>query len=62
MKRRLIDVRELSEWLGVATGTLYNWVSYGRLPHTKLGRCLRFDPDEIDKWLDRAKLVEADKR
>jgi excisionase family DNA binding protein len=62
MNSRLIDIHELSEWLGVAPGTLYNWKSQGKLPFKKLGRCLRFAVDEIEEWLQRATLVEASKR
>ncbi len=48
MKSRLIDISELSAWLGIATGTLYNWVNQHRIPFKKVGRCLRFAVDEID--------------
>jgi excisionase family DNA binding protein len=51
MKNRLIDIRELSEWLGVGTHTLYNWVWQRRIPFKKLGRCVRFGVDEIEEWL-----------
>jgi excisionase family DNA binding protein len=62
MKSQLIDIQELSHWLGVSVGTLYNWKSQGRLPFRKLGRCLRFAVDEIEEWLQRSTLVEASKR
>jgi excisionase family DNA binding protein len=63
MKSRLIDIKELSQWLGVAEGTLYNWVNERRLPFKKLGKCLRFAVEDIEEWLRvRSTLVEASKR
>jgi excisionase family DNA binding protein len=63
MKNRLINITELSQWLGVAVGTLYNWVYQERIPFKKLGRCLRFAVDEIEEWLrNRSTLEEAGRR
>jgi excisionase family DNA binding protein len=63
MKSRLINISELSEWLGVARGTLYNWVYQQRIPFKKLGRCLRFAVDEIEEWLcNRSTIGSASKR
>ena len=59
MKTRLINVDELSEWLGVATGTLYNWVHRQRIPFKKVGRCVRFAVDEIEEWLRRRSTIET---
>jgi len=60
--KTLIDVKELSARLSIAKGTLYNWVSQGRLPFKKIGRCLRFDWDEIEEKLFRSTMGSASKR
>jgi excisionase family DNA binding protein len=61
--KTLIDVKELSRRLFIAKGTLYNWVSQGRLPFKKIGRCLRFDWDEIEeKLLGRSRMGTTGKR
>ncbi len=61
--RILIDIDELSKRLSIAKGTLYNWVSQRRLPHSKVGRCLRFDVEEIEEFLRGCStMVEAGKR
>jgi excisionase family DNA binding protein len=62
MPRILIDVNELSQRLSIAKGTLYNWVSQGRLPFKKIGRCLRFDWEEIEAMLARSTMGTASKR
>lgn len=48
---RLLDIDELSKRLGVPKNTLYDWVAFGRIPHLKLGKLVRFDPGAIDDWL-----------
>jgi len=47
MAKLLIDINELSRILSVAKGTLYNWVYLRRIPFIKVGRCLRFDLEEV---------------
>jgi excisionase family DNA binding protein len=47
----LLNVKKVSEWLLVKPSTLYSWAEQGTIPYLKLGRLLRFDPDEIEVWL-----------
>jgi excisionase family DNA binding protein len=44
----LIDINELSFRLKIAKGTIYNWCYLRRIPYRKVGRALRFNPDEVD--------------
>lgn len=46
-----LDVNTLAERLKIKPSTLYVWAERGFIPHLKLGRLLRFDPDEIEAWL-----------
>jgi excisionase family DNA binding protein len=63
MDNCLIDINELSRRLSIAKGTLYNWVSQGKLPFKKIGRCVRFDWDEIEeKLLGRSTMDTASRR
>ena len=56
--RVLIDIDELASRLSIAKGTLYNWVYLKRIPYTKAGRCLRFDPDEVLASLPHSTTME----
>jgi|SRR5579863_2679757 len=47
----LIDIKTLSEYLGVKRKTLYSWAAQGRILSLKIHRLLRFDREEIDSWL-----------
>lgn len=57
-ERRLIGIRELSEYLGVSKNTVYSWVYHDKIPYSKVGRLLRFDLSKIDLWIDE----ETDRR
>lgn len=58
----VLTINDLSDRWKVPKATIYNWVSQGRLPHLKLGRCLRFDPEEIRRFEERCKLISSGKR
>jgi len=47
----LLGVTELAEYLKVNKQTIYNWVNKKEIPFTKIGDLLRFDKEEIDRWL-----------
>ena len=49
--KHYLDITALTESLGIKRSTLYVWAEQGYIPHLKLGRLLRFDPDEIDMWI-----------
>jgi excisionase family DNA binding protein len=43
---------QLAAYLGVNKQWVYERVSLGEIPHTKMGRYLRFRKSAIEKWLD----------
>lgn len=48
---RLWSVEEVSYYLGVPVGTLYSWrVQRKGPPCRRLGRVLRYRPDEVEDW------------
>ena len=49
---KLLNVDELSEWLGIEKSTIYAWTSKNIIPHIKLGSRLRFRESDIREWLD----------
>lgn len=54
-ERPLLDLPAVAERLGVNQRHVRRLVAERRIPHLKWGRLLRFDPDELDGWLDRAR-------
>ena len=55
--KHYLDIDILAERLGIKRSTLYAWAEQGDIPHLKLGRLLRFDPEEIDIWLQAHRRV-----
>jgi excisionase family DNA binding protein len=48
---KLMTIDELSAYLNVKPKTLYDWTYKKQIPYLKLGRLVRFDQEEIDKWM-----------
>jgi excisionase family DNA binding protein len=53
MTRRLLTIKEVSEYIGLAVPTLYTMVSQRRIPFVKMGRLTKFDREELDRWITR---------
>jgi predicted DNA-binding transcriptional regulator AlpA len=52
---RLWSVSDVSTFLGIPVGTLYQWRHRGLGPRArKVGRHLRYDPADVQAWLDEA--------
>ena len=49
---RLLDITSLAEYLGVNTRHVRRLVAERRVPFIKWGHLIRFDPVEIQAWLD----------
>ena len=46
-----MTVKNLSDYLQLSEIALYKWVQQGKIPFVKAGRVLRFDRENIDRWL-----------
>jgi excisionase family DNA binding protein len=51
----LLDLPAVAERLGVNERHVRRLVAERRIPFLKWGRLLRFDPVEIEAWLDEAR-------
>jgi excisionase family DNA binding protein len=59
---RLVTARELSELLGLAPATVLDKWERGELPGYKIGRAVRFDPEEILALSRREKRPSAEEK
>jgi len=50
---RLMNVDELSEYLGLQKQTIYNWLNQKKISGMKIGKVWRFDRKYIDEWLKK---------
>lgn len=46
--KRYANIKEVSEYTSLATKTLYEWASLGKIPSIKIGRRVLFDLHDID--------------
>jgi excisionase family DNA binding protein len=58
VNKRLININELSEYVGLSTSTIYSWVSQRRIPFVKCGRLTKFDLQRIDEWIKESSVEE----
>jgi predicted DNA-binding transcriptional regulator AlpA len=59
MEKRMMDIRELSSYIGLKPQTIRNQISMGTflIPTKKLGRLLKWDRREVDGFLDKLKKI-----
>jgi excisionase family DNA binding protein len=54
-RRPLLGIEEVAELLGVGVRHVRRLIADRRIPYLKWGHLLRFDPIEIEGWLDEAR-------
>ncbi|SLM48083.1 putative DNA-binding protein, Excisionase family (Modular protein) [Nitrospira japonica] len=47
----MLTIKDLSARLNIKVSTLYAWVAQGKIPCRKIYGLIRFEPEEIDRWL-----------
>ena len=61
---RLLSIGQLAERLGTTPRHVRRLVAERRVPFVKVGRLVRFDPDDIAAWLDgrRVRRLRSDRQ
>jgi excisionase family DNA binding protein len=64
MENQYLTIDELSQYLHLKKSTLYSKVKSGDLPHYKVGRLLRFNKEDVDRWMEsnRREPIDLDLR
>jgi len=60
VEKRYLDVKELSEYLGVSKHTIYSWTSMQKIPFVKMGGLVKFDIKAIEKWIKENSVEVSD--
>lgn len=55
----LLTVTDVAERLNVQVRHVRRLVAERRVPYVKWGHLIRFDPDEIERWMDEHRRPEA---
>ena len=62
-RRALMNIEEVAERLGVSVRHMRRLVAERRIPFIKWGHLVRFEPSEVDHWIEeRAVPATADSR
>ena len=59
--RKLISPKELALIMGVSRKFIYSLVGQKKLPYLKVGRLVRFNPDDVAKILNNKWEVKSEK-
>jgi len=51
IEKQLWNVNDVATCLGVSRNTIYWWAETGKIPHSKLGKLVRFNPDVVAAWV-----------
>jgi excisionase family DNA binding protein len=49
--KQIMDIKELSEYLGIGKSKIYSLIRMKKIPASKIGRQYRFSKDIVDGWL-----------
>ena len=52
---KLLKAKEVAEIIGVQESTIYQWTHQGYIPHIKVGKMVRFNVEDVLKWLSKMK-------
>lgn len=62
MERKLVNVKQLSEYLSMPVPTIYTYVSTGKIPQDcikRIGRALKFDLEAVNRWVSGVSAAQA---
>jgi len=60
--KEIMDIKELSEYLGIGKSKIYNLIKQKKIPASKIGRQYRFSKDIIDNWLKERIVTKKEDR
>ena len=58
--RRLLNVREAAQYLGIEVDTLYKKARLREVPCVKVGRALRFDLEALGRFIEQHTIETID--
>lgn len=58
--KQIMDIKELSDYLGISRTTIYNLIKKKKIPASKIGKQYRFSKDVVDSWLKDKIITKKD--
>ena len=50
--RTIYNIKEVADYLGIHTSTVYKYAQKGKIPAFKIGSDWRFTKKSLDQWID----------
>ena len=57
---KLLNINELSAYLGIKKSTVYAWIHTKKIEYIKVGWLVKFNKLKIDAWLEKHTVKEKD--
>ncbi len=61
LKPRLVSIQEAAIYTSLSVHTIYTMVSQRRIPYVKVGRLVKFDREQLDKWIHKQTVMPVAK-
>jgi excisionase family DNA binding protein len=58
--KQIMDIKEVSEYLGIGKSKIYNLIKMKKIPASKIGRQYRFSKEVVDTWLKDKIITKKD--
>jgi excisionase family DNA binding protein len=52
MNQDLVSIKEMARKINVPVSWLYSRTRTGEIPHFKVGKYVRFDPEKVMRWIE----------
>lgn len=59
--KRLLNIAEAADYLGIKVGTLYNWVNQKKIPYFKIGRLVKFSLAGLEDFINKNEIIPLDR-
>jgi excisionase family DNA binding protein len=53
--RMLLTSDEASRYLAISPRKLWGMTASGQIPHVRIGRCVRYSVEDLQRWIDQRK-------
>ena len=60
-KTNILNIKEVADYLGVHTSTVYRYAQTGKIPAFKIGSDWRFTKKTLDKWMETKMMENQEK-
>lgn len=57
---RWLSMKDITQYLGVSRETVVKWIELKRMPGHRVGKCWKFQKEEVDAWIKSGKAADSE--